>query len=236
MKESINKPVIAFIVAHPDDVAHAMGGTAWLLKQKYKLHVFCATRGEYGIQGLPPEDAGRIREKEEAAACALLDADLMFLDQLDAHLCAGEELCRRVSVELKRLRPKAVFTLWPVNRHIDHVAAHFIAVRAIHMAGISSDTELYMAENAIGVITRQYDPDILVDISGVIEEKKQLIRCHASQNPREGNVLDVLERNKIRGWFCDTAYAEAFKTMGPKIVRPGVPPCSVLDSLGSLSA
>ena len=34
------KPNIAIIVAHPDDLAHAMGGTAWLLKDRYKLHAF----------------------------------------------------------------------------------------------------------------------------------------------------------------------------------------------------
>ena len=37
---------IVFIVAHPDDMAYGMGGTAWLLKEKYNLHILCTTRGE----------------------------------------------------------------------------------------------------------------------------------------------------------------------------------------------
>ena len=49
-----SRPAIAFVTGHPDDVAFAMGGTAWLLKDKYQLHVFCATRGERGYPGAKP--------------------------------------------------------------------------------------------------------------------------------------------------------------------------------------
>ena len=43
---------ILFIVAHPDDLAFGMGGTALLMKDKFKLHIFCATRGERGMKKL----------------------------------------------------------------------------------------------------------------------------------------------------------------------------------------
>ena len=39
---------VVFVVAHPDDVAFFMGGAALLLKDRCKLHVICATRGERG--------------------------------------------------------------------------------------------------------------------------------------------------------------------------------------------
>ena len=57
MKSSNISESVVFIVAHPDDVANAMGGTAWLLREKYNLHVFCATRGQRGIAGKTPEEA-----------------------------------------------------------------------------------------------------------------------------------------------------------------------------------
>ena len=34
----MTKESIVFITAHPDDVAYACGGTAWLLREKYDLH------------------------------------------------------------------------------------------------------------------------------------------------------------------------------------------------------
>ena len=39
---------ILLVVAHPDDLAWGMGGTDLLLKDRYHLHVVCATTGECG--------------------------------------------------------------------------------------------------------------------------------------------------------------------------------------------
>lgn len=51
MKSGKDRPPVAFVLAHPDDLDHSMGGTAWMLKDAYDLHVFCATKGEHGIRG-----------------------------------------------------------------------------------------------------------------------------------------------------------------------------------------
>ena len=209
---------IVFVVAHPDDVAHAMGGTAFLLRKKYRLHVLCASKGERGIKSKTPAEAAAIREPEEAAACRRLNARLTFLGQTDGEVFADGDICRSVAGLLRKLRPKAVFTLWPINRHPDHVAVYNIATKAVQLAGLSGSVELYMGENALEV-TNQFNPDILVDISEVIEEKKELIRMHHSQNPGETHVDKVLERNAFRGRFAGVEYAEGFKTLLPLTVR-----------------
>jgi LmbE family N-acetylglucosaminyl deacetylase len=219
MKSSNISESVVFIVAHPDDVANAMGGTAWLLREKYNLHVFCATRGQRGIAGKTPEEAASIREQEEVAVCRKLNASLTFLDQMDGEVYCDRETCRIVAEELKRLQPKAIFTLWPVNRHHDHIAAYDIAMQAIKYSGISRDTDVYMGENDIGGVTRQFDPDILVDISDVIEQKKELVRLHQSQHPDEEAVNQVIGRNVFRAKFAQCAYAEAFKLTAPVTVR-----------------
>ena len=209
---------VVFVVAHPDDVAHAMGGTACLLRNKYRLHVMCATKGERGVKGKTQAEAAALREQEEAAASRRLNARLTFLGQIDGEVFADRAVCRLVAGRLRRLRPKAVFTLWPINRHPDHVAAYNIATKAVQLAGLSGDVELYMGENALGV-TNQFNPDILVDIAEVIEEKKELIRMHHSQNPSEAHVDKVLQRNAFRGRFAGCEYAEGFKTLLPLTVR-----------------
>lgn len=218
MSSAKNTDSIVFVVAHPDDVARAMGGTAWLLRKKYRLHVLCASKGERGIEGRSLAEAAAIREKEEAAACRLLKARLTFLGQIDGEIFAGREVCELVAAKLRRLRPRAVFTLWPINRHPDHVSVYDIATKAVKLAGISGGVELYMGENALGE-TNQFAPDILVDISGVIEEKRALVRVHQSQNPTQADEDGVLQRNAFRGRFAGCEYAEPFKTSFPLTVR-----------------
>ncbi len=206
---------LVFVVAHPDDVAHAMGGTALLLSKKYYIHVCCASRGERGIAGKTLSEAAGIRVREEMAVCCRLNAGLTFLSQIDGEIYSDREACNTVAAELKRLQPRAIFTLWPVNRHPDHVAAYDIAIQAIKYSGISPDIDVYMAENDIGGVTRQFEPDVLVDISDIIEQKKELIRLHKSQNPDEESVNNVIARNLFRAKFAHCDYVEAFKLANP---------------------
>lgn len=205
---------ILFVEAHPDDIVHGMGGTAWKLKNDYDLHLVCLTRGQRGIKGKTPDEAAAIRTKEEKAACELLGAEVTFMDQMDGELFAGRELCERVAEIVRRLEPLAVFTLWPINVP-DHTAACEVATKALHLADAFFTTELYMIENGPGGQTNQYEPDIYVNIADVLEQKKALIRCHRSQNPDEGHVERVLERNRFRGLLARCDWAEPFKTYWP---------------------
>ncbi len=200
--------------AHPDDIVHAMGGTALLLKDRYKLHVLCATKGERGIRGKSHDEAAAVREKEEAAACAMLGAELEFLGMIDQEVFAGREVCERIAGVVKELEPAAVFTLWPINV-ADHMMASAATVKALYMAEQFFTTELYFYENGMGGQTNQFDPDLYVNITDVIEQKYELVRCHASQNRSDAMVEDVIDRSRIRGRFARCDYAEGFKTAMP---------------------
>jgi LmbE family N-acetylglucosaminyl deacetylase len=233
MKTRSKRPYLVFVVAHPDDLAHSMGGTALLLKRAgFRLHVLCLTKGERGIKGKSLRAAGRIREKEEAQACKLIGARLTFLGQVDGDTFADRRVCHRVAAILRRMKPAAVFTLWPINAHKDHTTAYELAVKALHLAGRYGETELYFTENAMGAQTRQFEPDLYVDISAVIDAKKAMARCHGSQNKTEAEVENVVERNRIRGLFAGCRYAEPFKTLWPPVANATAGRCSVLLILG----
>jgi len=209
-----DRRTITFLVAHPDDVAHAMSGTALLLKEQYDLHVFCLTKGERGIEGASDEETAAIREQEERNACQLIGAEVTFLNQIDSEVFASEELCREIAGHLKRLRPAAHFTLWPVNIP-DHIMAYTLSIKALQLAGIFYETEIYMCENNIGGQTNQFEPDLYVNIEKVADPKREVIRCHASQNPTEEHVEKVMARNRLRGMMARCEFAEPFKTIMP---------------------
>ena len=209
-----------------------MGGTAWLLKARYRLHVLCLTKGERGIKGASLQKAAAIREKEEAAACRLLGAKLTFLGQIDGETFADRRTCETVARIMKRVQPAAVFTLWPINLHPDHTTAYEVATKALHLAGRFRDTEVYLSENTIGTQTRQFNPDLYVDISDVVDAKRNLARCHRSQNPSDEHIERVIERNRVRGLFAGCRHAEPFKTMAPLTANGKQGRAAVLRRLG----
>ena len=205
---------VIFIVAHPDDMAYGVGGTAMLLKEQYRLHVLCATRGERGTT-LPMVETAAIREKEEIAACSLLDAELTFLNMIDREVFAGKEICTEVAGILKEEQAKAVFTIWPIDSHPDHSGISEITKKAVWLAGI--ETEFYFMEESLPSQTSHFNPDIFVDISAVMEQKLELIRCHKCQNSGGRMAEAALRQFSFRACQMGNGagYAEGFKTIRP---------------------
>ncbi|MEK7415933.1 MAG: PIG-L deacetylase family protein [Planctomycetota bacterium] len=233
---------IVCVVAHPDDLAHGMGGTAWLLKDRYRLHVICASRGDRGYYtwkgvGLPPPNAelAARRSAEEQAVCTMLGATLTFLDLMDGEIYAERPAVERVAQILRELRPVAVFTLGPQEKP-DHAAAYLIALQALYLAERFWDTELYMMMRHSETRQGHY-ADLYVDITAVIAEKRRMVACHQSQNPTPEHIERVMERNVILGKLAWCEHAEAFMTGMPLMaLRKGRKAGCVLLELGRASS
>ncbi len=206
---------IVFIVAHPDDMAYGMGGTAWLLKKKYKLHVLCATRGEKGLMHIKTEkETAAIRENEELAASKdLLGANVTFLDRIDREVFADKVTSEKVAKILIELNPVAVFTLWPIDSHPDHSAVSELTKKAIFLSDLNC--ELFFCEERLHSQTTQFEPDIYVDISSVMEFKLQMLRKHVCQNPNDKMAEYAIKQSGARGMKRNVEYAEGFKTIHP---------------------
>ena len=54
------------VAAHPDDIEYGIAAAVavWTAAGK-DVHYLLATRGEAGMEGVPPETAGPLREEEE---------------------------------------------------------------------------------------------------------------------------------------------------------------------------
>ena len=100
------------IAAHPDDIEYGLAAAvaAWTAAGK-EVHYLLATRGEAGMAGVPPEEAGPLREDEERRSAAVVGVtEVDFLDQRDGVLEAGPALRRELAAAIRRHRPELVVT------------------------------------------------------------------------------------------------------------------------------
>ena len=101
------------VVAHPDDLEFGAAAVLarWTGQGKSVVQVL-ATRGEAGIDGLPPAEAARVRTAEQLASGAIVGAESVeFLDHPDGSLQPGLDLRRDLARAIRRHRPDVVLTL-----------------------------------------------------------------------------------------------------------------------------
>jgi LmbE family N-acetylglucosaminyl deacetylase len=100
------------IAAHPDDIEYGLSAAVavWTAAGK-EVHYLLATRGEAGIAGMPPSEAGPLREAEERASAAAVGvSEVEFLDHRDGVLVNGPALRRELAAAIRRHRPDLVVT------------------------------------------------------------------------------------------------------------------------------
>ncbi|MGY1720317.1 PIG-L deacetylase family protein [Blastococcus sp. SYSU DS0552] len=102
------------VAAHPDDIEYGLAAAVavWTAAGK-EVRYLLATRGEAGIAGMPPGEAGPLREAEERASAAVVGvSEVEFLDLRDGVLVAGPDLRRELAGGIRRHRPDLVVTTW----------------------------------------------------------------------------------------------------------------------------
>jgi LmbE family N-acetylglucosaminyl deacetylase len=100
------------IVAHPDDLEFGSASAiARWTKQGKRITYLLATRGEAGIDGMTPEEAGPLREQEERDSAQVVGVDVVeFLDYPDGVLEYGLPLRHDIAAAVRRHRPEVVIT------------------------------------------------------------------------------------------------------------------------------
>lgn len=204
---------ILIITAHPDDLEIGMGGTAYLLKDKYHIHIAIASRGERGLSKEPDANTAALRTKHAELSAEILKAKVHFLGKIDGEIYADKDAVDKVVQLLKELDPAIVFLLWPIDKP-DHAAASTMALMALAKTGMMHDREIYFFEVGRGGTTNRFEPDVYVDITPVWQEKVELVRIHEL---REGGRLVKMAETcaKNHGPINRCKYAEAFKPIYP---------------------
>ncbi|NEC28114.1 PIG-L family deacetylase [Streptomyces sp. SID8111] len=98
------------LAAHPDDVEFGSAGAVAVWTRKgHAVSYLLATRGEAGIDGVPPADAALVREAEQHEAADRVGVrDVEFLDHPDGSVRADDRLRADLVAALRRRRPQLV--------------------------------------------------------------------------------------------------------------------------------
>lgn len=98
------------IVAHPDDLEYgAAAAVAKWTAAGHRVAYLLVTRGEAGIDGMTPEQAGPLRVQEQIASAEAVGVETVeFLDHADGVVEYGVGLRRDLARAIRRHRPRTL--------------------------------------------------------------------------------------------------------------------------------
>jgi LmbE family N-acetylglucosaminyl deacetylase len=102
------------LVPHPDDPEYGCAAAVakWTSSGK-AVHYALASRGEVGIAGMPPEEAGPLREAEQRRSAAIVGVDdVQFWDFPDSNIRNTPELRAKIAETMTALAPDVAITLY----------------------------------------------------------------------------------------------------------------------------
>ena len=177
------------LAPHPDDETIGMGGTIAMGARAGKLiHVVFITDG--GIGGAP-----EVRRQEARKALTILGVrSYKFLDLPDRRVHnLTEVLAKKIIAEMEKIKPYTVFAPSIMEFHPDHRATTQALLKALLKKVPEHAVWLYE-------ISRQSEVNALVNISSVIEIKKEAISCYYSQLAQNDYLDTALSLNRLRAY------------------------------------
>lgn len=173
------------VCAHPDDLEICVGGI-FIKAKKEGLKTGLVILTDGGASGRSEKEA---RKKEAIEGAKRLGLDYFSqLDFPDAALEFNQQAVKALIPHLRKASPHLLFTLHQADYHPDHVAASKIAEAAAFSAGLSQYAEDGSEWHYDAIVyfsadqrTNQQRPQLLIDVSDVMEEKLHACDAHASQ-------------------------------------------------------
>ncbi len=184
------------VVAHPDDLEFGAAAAVARWTGQGKHVVYCmVTSGEAGIDGIPPERCGPLREREQLDSARIVGVHAVdFLRWPDGILEYGVPLRRAISAQVRRHRPDIVITnnfrdTWGGGalNQADHIATGRATLDAVRDAGNRWVFPEQLADGAepwsgVRQVWAAGSPDAAhgVDVTATAEVGVQSLRAHAA--------------------------------------------------------
>ncbi|TFE03699.1 bacillithiol biosynthesis deacetylase BshB1 [Jeotgalibacillus sp. R-1-5s-1] len=224
----MNMADILAVGAHSDDIEIGMAGSLLNWSGQGKTIVLCdLTRAERSSNGTPEN---RLLEAEKAAA--LLSADKRInLGMPDRNIQLNEENVNALVSVIRKVKPKAVFAPYYIDRHPDHGNASKLIKEAVFSAGIRKilpEDAPHKAKLYYYMINGVHKPDFVINISSQIVRKQEVLMAYKSQfTPLDGvetpltdqYIESVIARDKVFGKEAGVSYAEGFISPFPLILN-----------------
>jgi LmbE family N-acetylglucosaminyl deacetylase len=196
---------ILAIGAHPDDLEYGCGGT--LIKYARKNHdvyLFIAT---FGDQGGDPE----VRRREQLEAGKIVGVKKIFWGEYpDTRIPSNPRPIHDIEEVIKSVEPHFIFVHYWDDTHQDH--------RTLTKCTMSATRYVKNFLFYETPTTQNFQPNVYVDIGGVLEEKKRLLEAHSSQiaktNIEDLSIIECAESTSMfRGIQGRVKNAEAFASL-----------------------
>jgi LmbE family N-acetylglucosaminyl deacetylase len=213
------------IVAHPDDMEYgASSAVARWTSQGKEVAYLLLTRGEAGIDGMAPQEAGPLREREEVESTAVVGvSDVDFLGYQDGVIEYGLGLRRDLTRAIRKNRPEVLITInhhltfgWGMLNMADHRWTGLAVLDAARDAGnrwifpelLKEGLEPWGKVRMV-VVGGSPQPTHAVDVSAFINKGVTSLKKHHV-------YLDNLSVKVKPGIFLRKFAAEAGKRLGCK--------------------
>jgi N-acetylglucosamine malate deacetylase 1 len=206
--------------AHPDDPESGCGGlianavdAGWTVLCLYAT----AYREDRTYFGLTERE---VRSTEARAACVFLGAECRILNYEHEHIGTTHADRKAVGEIVTEWKPDIMTAHWPVDTHPDHRAAGTLGLDAFLAY---ENCAFYYFEVYSGEQSMRFHPTHYVDISGVLERKRNAVFCHESQYPPE-----IWKRHEVMHHFrgleagCESAEAYVRVDRGNSVSLPGI--------------
>lgn len=182
---------VLVVFPHPDDEAFSSAGLIRLYRNMgVPVTYACLTLGEMGRNlGNPPfatrESLPEIRRQELLNACKAMgieDLRMMGLRDKTVEFEDDEKMVKLVHDLIDELNPSLVITFLPgYSVHPDHEATGRAVVEAVRRMPKDERPTVYGVGFANNTIAEIGEPDVVIDITSVKEDKLKALQAHASQ-------------------------------------------------------
>jgi len=193
----MNPPVVLVATAHPDDTEFYYSGTMLLLKQAgCEIHMWNLADGHCGSVEYSREEIIRIRAREARDSAAVAGAVSHPALFPDLQIFYDKPSMQAVAAVIRDIRPGIILTHSPNDYMEDHQNTCRLVVTGAFAKGMPNfetippnkptypgPVRIYHAppHGLHDGLCRRFEPDFLIDTASVMDTKRKMLACHASQ-------------------------------------------------------
>ena len=207
---------ILVIGAHPDD-PEAVGATMMKFVQAgHKVRMVSMTNGNAGHFEMGGGPLAQRRYKETRCSSAVTGCEYIVIDNDDGKLMPTLENRNKVIAQIREFKADVVISHRPNDYHPDHRNAGLLVRDAAYMVTVPNivPSVPHLRENPVFMymydrftVPNPFEPEIVVDISDLMDKKLDMWDCHESQMyewiPYNMNILDQVPQDKVerKAWL-----------------------------------